>query len=52
MPSTLKHITLQSGAEVVFKSNCFEIYGLAEEIRAAIQLISELDLVKVREFSV
>jgi predicted PilT family ATPase len=48
MPSVLKSLAYQSGAEVVFKSNCFEVHGLASEVRAAIQLISELDLVKVR----
>jgi hypothetical protein len=49
MPATLKRISVQSGAEVVFKSNCFEVYGLADEVRAVIQLISELDIVKVSE---
>jgi hypothetical protein len=47
MPVTLKRIAMQSGAEVVFKSNCFEIYGLADETSVAIQLISDLDMVKV-----
>ena len=49
MPGVLKRLALNSGAEVVFKANCFEVYGLAHEARAAIQLISELDIVKVRE---
>lgn len=47
LPAILKRITLQSGAEVVFKSNCFEIYGLADETSIAIQLIFELEMVKV-----
>jgi hypothetical protein len=46
-PAILKRIAMQSGAEVIFKSNCFEIYGLPDEASIAIQLISDLDMVKV-----
>ncbi|QRW19428.1 meiotically up-regulated protein [Rhizoctonia solani] len=35
MPGVLKRIAGQSGAEVVFKSNCFEMHGLEHEIELA-----------------
>jgi hypothetical protein len=47
IPSVLQRVSQQSGAEVVFKSNCFEVHGLAHEVRTAIQLIAELDIVQV-----
>ncbi|KZO94984.1 hypothetical protein CALVIDRAFT_565105 [Calocera viscosa TUFC12733] len=46
MPAVLKRISNQSGAEVVFKSNCFEMHGLEHEVRAAVQLVLELDIVQ------
>ncbi|KAF8559398.1 cytoplasmic protein [Imleria badia] len=42
----LKQISLTTGAEVVFKSMCFEMHGLEYEVRAAIGMILDLDLVK------
>lgn len=42
----LKQISVASGAEVVFKSMCFEIHGLENEVRAAVNMIVELDIVK------
>ncbi|TFK23126.1 cytoplasmic protein [Coprinopsis marcescibilis] len=42
----LKQISVASGAEVVFKSMCFEIHGLENEVRAAVNMIMELDIVK------
>lgn len=42
----LKQISLTTGAEVVFKSNCFEIHGLEYEVRAAVSTILDLDIVK------
>ena len=48
VPAILKHIAITSGAEAVFKSNCFELHGLESEVRAAILLVLELDIVKVR----
>lgn len=44
----LKQISLTTGAEVVFKSMCFEMHGLEYEVRAAVNMILDLDLVKVR----
>jgi len=43
----LKQIAITSGAEVVFKSMCFELHGLENEVRAAVNMIMELDIVKV-----
>ncbi|EIW86517.1 cytoplasmic protein [Coniophora puteana RWD-64-598 SS2] len=42
----LKQISLATGAEVVFKSMCFEMYGLEYEVRAAVNMILDLDIVK------
>ncbi|KAF8761597.1 K homology RNA-binding domain [Rhizoctonia solani] len=39
----LKRIAGQSGAEVVFKSNCFEMHGLEHEVRGAVIMVLELD---------
>jgi hypothetical protein len=44
-----KQISMTTGAEVVFKSMCFEMHGLEHEVRAAVNMILELDIVKVRE---
>lgn len=43
----LKQISIATGAEVVFKSMCFEMHGLEHEVRAAISMIMDLDMVKV-----
>jgi hypothetical protein len=43
----LKQISLTTGAEVVFKSMCFEMHGLEYEVRTAVNMILELDIVKV-----
>ncbi|OAX39007.1 cytoplasmic protein [Rhizopogon vinicolor AM-OR11-026] len=42
----LKQISLTTGAEVVFKSMCFEMHGLEYEVRSAVNMILELDIVK------
>ncbi|KAG1757908.1 cytoplasmic protein [Suillus lakei] len=42
----LKQISLTTGAEVVFKSMCFEMHGLEYEVRTAVNMILELDIVK------
>jgi len=39
---------MATGAEIVFKSMCFEMHGLEHEVRAAVNLILELELIKVR----
>jgi hypothetical protein len=44
----LKQIAINTGAEVVFKGMCFEMHGLEHEVRAAVNTVSELDIVKVR----
>ncbi|GAA5842045.1 hypothetical protein JCM9279_002766 [Rhodotorula babjevae] len=46
IPPILRHISVTSGAEAVFKSNCFEFHGLESEVRQAVQLVLELDFVK------
>ncbi|GAA5837105.1 hypothetical protein JCM3766R1_006535 [Sporobolomyces carnicolor] len=46
IPPILRHISVTSGAEAVFKSNCFEFHGLESEVREAVQLVLELDFVK------
>ncbi len=50
----LKQISLTTGAEVVFKSMCFEMHGLEHEVRAAVNMVMDLDIIKVcprsREF--
>jgi len=46
VPAILEHISITSGAEAVFKSSCFELHGLESEVRTAVQLVLELDLVK------
>jgi len=38
---------MTTGAEVVFKSMCFEMHGLEHEVRAAVNMILELDIIKV-----
>ncbi|KIK71273.1 hypothetical protein GYMLUDRAFT_66480 [Collybiopsis luxurians FD-317 M1] len=42
----IKQISLTTGAEVVFKSMCFELHGLEHEVRAAVGMIMELDIIK------
>ncbi|KDN50826.1 hypothetical protein K437DRAFT_60175 [Tilletiaria anomala UBC 951] len=48
----LKHISTTSGAELVFKSNCFEVHGLEGEVRSAVAQLLDLDLVKPFNFEV
>jgi hypothetical protein len=47
IPPILRHLSTTSGAESVFKSNCFELHGLESEVRAAVHLVLELEFVKV-----
>ncbi|KAH9964452.1 hypothetical protein BC827DRAFT_1259521 [Russula dissimulans] len=42
----IKQVSNATGAEVVFKSMCFEMHGLEHEVRNAVTLIMELDIVK------
>lgn len=39
---------MATGAEVVFKSMCFEMHGLEHEVRSAVSTVLELDVIKVR----
>lgn len=43
----LKQISVATGAEVVFKSMCFEMHGLEHEVRAAVSMVMELELIQV-----
>lgn len=47
MQPILKRIAHTTGAEVVFKSNCFEMHGLEHEVRAAVMMVLELDVIHV-----
>lgn len=44
----LKQISTATGAEVVFKSMCFELHGLEHEVRAGVGMIIDLDIIKVK----
>ncbi|EKD02270.1 cytoplasm protein [Trichosporon asahii var. asahii CBS 8904] len=46
MQPALKRIAHETGAEVVFKSNCFEMHGLEKEVRDAVVKVLELDVIK------
>ncbi|KAI0651635.1 cytoplasmic protein [Trametes meyenii] len=41
-----KQVSFASGAEVVFKGMCFEMHGLEHEVRAAVSMLLDLDIVK------
>lgn len=43
----LKQVSFASGAEVVFKGMCFEMHGLEHEVRAAVSMLLDLEIVKV-----
>ncbi|WRT70668.1 uncharacterized protein IL334_007666 [Kwoniella shivajii] len=45
MQPILKGIAHATGAEVVFKSNCFEMHGLEQEVRAAVMMVLELEAI-------
>ncbi|KAJ7492857.1 cytoplasmic protein [Mycena latifolia] len=42
----LKQISIASGAEVVFKSMCFEMHGLEQEVRSAVNMVMELEMIQ------
>ncbi|TFK76876.1 cytoplasmic protein [Pluteus cervinus] len=46
LTTLLKQISISTGAEVVFKSMCFEMHGLEHEVRAAVTMIMDLDIIK------
>ena len=43
----LKQVSVATGAEVVSKGMSFEMYGLEQEVRAAVNMIMEVDIIKV-----
>ena len=43
----LKQVSYATGAEVVFKGMCFEMHGLEHEVRSAVTMLLDLDVVKV-----
>ncbi|CEH14290.1 Vigilin [Ceraceosorus bombacis] len=48
----LKDISSTSGAEIVFKGNCFEMHGLENEVRAAVSSLLDLKAVRPYNFEV
>lgn len=52
LTTLLKTISITTGAEVVFKSMCFEMHGLEHEVRAAVNMVLELELIKVRFYPI
>lgn len=46
IPAVLKLLSAATGVEAVFKSNCFEFHGTEGEVRRAVQLALDLDIVK------
>lgn len=44
--SLLKQVSMSTGAEVVFKGMCFEMHGMEHEVRAAVSMVLELDIIK------
>jgi len=52
MQPILKRIAHATGAEVVFKSSCFEMHGLEQEVRAAVMMVLELEVIHVSSRSV
>jgi hypothetical protein len=49
MQPILKRIAHSTGSEVVFKSNCFEMHGLEQEVRAAVMMVLELEAIQVSQ---
>lgn len=45
---SLQRIANHTGAELVFKSMCFEIHGLEGQVREAVAMVLDLEIVKVR----
>ncbi|CAO1614561.1 unnamed protein product [Sympodiomycopsis kandeliae] len=48
----LKTVANESGAEIVFKTNSFEIHGVETEVKDAVGMILDMDLVKQFNFEV
>ena len=43
----LKSIAQQTGAEIVFKSNCIEMHGMEAQVREAVLIVMELEMIRV-----
>lgn len=52
MTPLIKQVSNASGAEVVFKGNCFELHGLESEVRQGVLLLLDLDLVQPFHFEI
>ncbi|UZJ54328.1 hypothetical protein CBS101457_003648 [Exobasidium rhododendri] len=52
MTPIIKQIANASGAEVVFKGNCFELHGLESEVRHGILQLLDLDVIQPHHFEV
>lgn len=46
VPPVLKHISSTTGCEAVFKSNCFELHGTEGEVRQAVGMVLDLEMVR------
>jgi len=42
----LKQVSLASGAETIFKGMCIEMHGLEHEVRAALSMLLDMEIVK------
>lgn len=47
MTPVLKNISNLSGAEIVFKRDCFEVHGLESEVRTGVKLLLDLEMINV-----
>jgi hypothetical protein len=47
MGTVLRAVCSRSGAEVICKSGMFEMHGLESEVRAAVAMVLELEIIKV-----
>lgn len=47
-----KQVSNSSGAEVVFKGNCFELHGLESEVRQAVLQVLDSELIQAFHFEV
>ncbi|GAA93783.1 hypothetical protein E5Q_00429 [Mixia osmundae IAM 14324] len=46
IPQILRHLAIESGAEVIFKGNSFEIHGLESEVKLAVTELIRHEVVK------
>lgn len=48
----IKQVSNASGAEVVFKGNCFELHGLESQVRQAVLQLLDLDMIQPFHFEI